>query len=57
MGVTSSNKQISAKRIECDGMLKVTLALSASPDITSNPTDIVWSWIDPAAWTEVRFRT
>ncbi len=41
MGVTSSNKQISAKRIECDGMLKVTLALSASPDITSNPTDIV----------------
>ena len=47
----------SDKRIECDGMLKVTLALSASPDITSNPTDIVWSWIDPAAWTEVRFRT
>ncbi len=58
MGVTSSNKQISAKRIECDGMLKVTLALSASPDITSNPTDIVLGpWIDPAAWTEVRFRT
>lgn len=28
-------------RIDCDGTLKVTLALSASPDITSNPTDIV----------------
>lgn len=41
MGVTSSNKQINADRIDCDGTLKVTLALSASPDISSNPTDIV----------------
>ncbi len=41
MGVTSSNKQISADRIDCDGTLKVTLALSASPDILTNPTDIV----------------
>lgn len=41
MGITSSNKQISADRIDCDGSLKVTLALSASPDIVSNPTDIV----------------
>lgn len=41
MGVTSSNKQIDKNRIECDGSLKVTLAISASPDISSNPTDIV----------------
>ncbi len=41
MGVTSSNKQIQVDRINCDGSLKVTLALSASPDILSNPTDIV----------------
>ncbi len=41
MGVTNSSKQISADRIECDGTLKVTLALSASPDILTNPTDIV----------------
>ena len=41
MGVTNSNKQIDVNRIDCDGSLKVTLALSASPDISSNPTDIV----------------
>lgn len=41
MGVTNSNKQINTDRIDCDGTLKVTLALSASPDISSNPTDIV----------------
>lgn len=41
MGVTSSNKQIDVDRIDCDGTLKVTLALSAAPDISSNPTDIV----------------
>ena len=40
MGVTSSNKQIDRDRIDCGGSLKVTLALSASPDISSNPTDI-----------------
>ena len=41
MGVTNSNKRINADRIECDGSLKVTLALTAAPDIVSNPTDIV----------------
>lgn len=41
MGVTSSTKQINVDRIECDGTLKVTLGLSAAPDISSNPTDIV----------------
>ena len=41
MGVTNSNKQISTDRILCGGTLNVTLALAASPDIVSNPTDIV----------------
>lgn len=41
MGITNSNKQIDTLQIGCDGTLKVTLALSASPDIASNPTDIV----------------
>lgn len=41
MGITSSNRQISVNQINCDGSLKVTMALSAAPDILSNPTDIV----------------
>ena len=41
MGVTNSNKLISTNQIECDETLKVTLALTAAPDITTNPTDIV----------------
>lgn len=41
MGVTNSNKVIDVDRIGCDGSLKVTLALSAAPDISTNPTDIV----------------
>ncbi len=41
MGVTNSNKVISAERIDCDGSLRVTLALTAAPDIVTNPTDIV----------------
>lgn len=39
MGITNSNKQIDTPQIGCAGTLKVTLALSASPDIASNPTD------------------
>lgn len=41
MGVTNSNKVINTDRIPCDGTLRVTLALTAAPDIVSNPTDIV----------------
>lgn len=41
MGVTNSNKVVSTDRITCDGALRVTLALTAAPDIVSNPTDIV----------------
>jgi Ca-activated chloride channel family protein len=40
MGIVNSNKVISANRIDCDGTLKVTIALTAAPDIVSNPTDI-----------------
>lgn len=41
MGVTNSNKVINTDRIPCDGTLRVTLALTAAPDIVSNLTDIV----------------
>lgn len=40
MGVTNSNKIINAQRIDCGGSLKVTLAMTAAPDIVANPTDI-----------------
>lgn len=41
MGVTNSNKLINLNQIDCSGSLRVTLALTAVPDIISNPTDIV----------------
>ncbi len=41
MGISSSNKTINVTQIDCKGTLKVTLALSASPDIASTPTDII----------------
>lgn len=41
MGITNANKQAGADTLECDELLKMTLALSASPDITTNPTDMV----------------
>ena len=41
MGVTNSNKVVNTDSIACDGALRVTLALTAAPDIVSNPTDIV----------------
>lgn len=40
IGITNSNKLVSADRIDCDGSLRVTLALTAAPDIVTNPTDI-----------------
>ena len=40
MGILSSNKVINTNSINCTGELQVTLALSAAPDIISNPTDI-----------------
>ena len=41
MGITNSNKVVNVDRINCDGSLRVTLALTAAPDIVSHPTDIV----------------
>ena len=41
MGITNSNKEIDVSKIDCHGTVKVTLGLSAAPDISSNPTDIV----------------
>ena len=41
MGIVNSNKQVNLSQISCDGTVTVTLALTAAPDISSNPTDIV----------------
>lgn len=41
MGVTFSNKTVSTDQIDCNGTLKITLALTASPNIVTNPVDIV----------------
>lgn len=41
MGVTISNKEISKERINCGDSFKIKLSLTAEPDITTNPTDIV----------------
>ena len=41
MGVTNSNKEVSAVNIDCGGSFNVKLSLTAEPDIVSNPTDIV----------------
>lgn len=41
MGITNSNKELSASHIDCGGSFQVTLSLTAEPDIQSNPTDIV----------------
>ena len=41
MGITNSNKELSTTQIECGGSFKVKLSLTAAPDITANPTDIV----------------
>ncbi|MGM9609850.1 MAG: VWA domain-containing protein, partial [Eubacteriales bacterium] len=41
MGVTNSNKELDKKEIDCSGSFRVKLSLTAEPDITSNPTDIV----------------
>lgn len=40
MGLTSSNKLVNVREIDCDGTVRVTLALTAAPDIIANPTDI-----------------
>ena len=41
MGVTNSNKEINRTTIDCGGTFNVKFSITASPDIVSNPTDIV----------------
>ena len=41
MGITNSNKEISASKIDCGGIFKIKLSLTGEPDIITNPTDIV----------------
>lgn len=41
MGITNANKEISTARISCEETFNIKLSLTASPDIVSNPTDIV----------------
>lgn len=41
MGVTNSNKELSATQIGCGDSFQIKLSLSAEPDIASNPVDIV----------------
>ena len=41
MGVTNSNKELSTSQISCGGSFRIKLSLTAAPDITTNPTDIV----------------
>lgn len=41
MGITNSKKEINVSQISCGGSFKVKLTLTAAPDITANPTDIV----------------
>ena len=41
MGITNSNKELSAQSIDCYGSFQVRLSLTAAPDNTTNPTDIV----------------
>lgn len=41
MGITNSNKELSTQTIDCGGTFRVRLSLTAEPDITSNPVDIV----------------
>ena len=41
MGITYSNKEVNTDSISCGGSFMVTMSLTASPDIVSNPADIV----------------
>ena len=41
MGITNSNKSLGTDIINCGGSFTIQLALTAEPDIVTNPTDIV----------------
>lgn len=56
MGLTSSNKLVNVQEIDCDGTVQVTLALTAAPDIISNPTDIALVLDRSGSMTAARLR-
>ena len=41
MGITNSNKELSAARIDCGGSFQVKLSLTAAPDIVTNPLSLI----------------
>ena len=41
MSIIHSDKRISASQIPCDGTLKVTISLTAKPDLQDHPADVV----------------
>lgn len=41
MGISNSNKELSAQSINCGESFKIKLSLTGEPDIASNPVDIV----------------
>ena len=41
MGIINSNKELNVTRVDCNGNFQVRLALTAAPDILTDPTDIV----------------
>lgn len=41
MGVVNSNKEINKTTIDCGETFNITLFITATPDIVSNPTDII----------------
>lgn len=41
MGIISSNKELSDDVIECGGSFKIKLSITAEPDISADPADIV----------------
>ena len=56
MGLTASNKLVNVQEIGCDGTVQVTLALTAAPEIISNPTDIALVLDRSGSMTAARLR-
>lgn len=57
MGVTNSNKVADTAAICCGDQFKMTLALTAAPDIVTNPTDIVLALDCSGSMSGARSRT
>ena len=49
MGITHVDKILSEERIDCDGILNVTLSVTAQPDVVNNPGISRLFWTVPAA--------